>query len=145
MTKKPNNSLHLLVSVILCVSIILFTQFFIFIPKTKDIKPINTFDSNLSDYAEVLKFFPPQVRILDCSNLVTGESIEQNTTCVIKPKDIIQTYSAVKIWNYTTQSWETPPENVPGEKTILDQEKLQDIVRGPVIMTCPWGCTMGYP
>ncbi len=135
----------LAISVLICTIAIVVTQYFFFLPsKENSQSPMAA--STATKQSIITSLLPTDRDLVPCKSIADGRSIEPNTTCVVNPRETIQTYSAVKIWSYRDQAWVDPPGyTMAGTRTLINPPEDQSVTTAPVILTCPWGCTLGYP
>lgn len=116
--------------------------------------------NKLSEVESSLKGINPQVVSIDgierpvidgvenavpCGDYIGSVTIPENTTCIYDGVRDLQTYSDIQVWSYSEKNWVEPyGVGDPKIKTII---KPNDTVLGayyPIVIRCPWGCTLGY-
>jgi hypothetical protein len=139
------SSFGLALSVAICTLAIIIVQYFYFVPMKQDSQSTSAASTSVSQ-SIINSFLPTDRNLVSCKSIADGRSIEPNTTCVVNPNETIQTFSAVKIWSYKDQYWVDPPGYTgAGTRTLINPPETQSTVTAPIILTCPWGCTLGYP
>lgn len=149
MKNNLSRSIDLLIisflSVLLSLLIMFCAQYYYFLPQIEKMVSSDASDSAEVVVFDTLKEFLPKVKDLkQCSELIDGKQIQAGTACIMQPNKIIQTYSAIKIWNYADKEWQDLPDNEAGKQTILNPIEMQSSFMSPLILSCPWGCTLGY-
>lgn len=147
-TKEVISSIALLVSVVICTFAILGFQYFWYLPLINQSRQTIAVTESQPGIGAgpFAQFLPENYSGGLCHDIADGRSIPAGTMCIIKPGEIMQTYSAVKIWNYKDHYWMDPPgTGGAGERTLLDGNALGGTTSSPVVLSCPWGCTLGYP
>ncbi len=140
------SSLALFISVALCGALILAAQYFIFMPMLDDAKATNQLSGPATTINLLQPYLPTDKKIQNCKDIADGRSLPSDTTCLIAPDEAFQSYSAVKVWSYTEKNWVNPPGYIEaGQRTVVNPAEYQPGLPAPVILNCPWGCTLGYP
>ncbi len=146
MTTNWITSLALCVSVAICAVLILGAQYFVFMPMLDDAKASNQLSAPATTLSLFQEYLPTDKNLQLCNEIADGRSLPAETTCIVAPSEVIQTFSAIKVWSYSDQLWLNPPNYTEaGERTLIDPTEYQANLPGPVIISCPWGCTLGYP
>lgn len=138
----------LLVSVLVCAFAILFFQYFYYLPLLEQNRGSGggVIAGETGDIGLLSEYLPDDYNAVLCNDIADGRSVAPNTMCVIKPGEKLQTFAAIKVWNYRDRYWMEPPGYVQaGELTILDGSVLGGATLSPTLLSCPWGCTLGYP
>lgn len=146
--KEVISSIALLISVVICTFAILGFQYFWYLPLIAQTRSQITVVETQPGIGAgpFASFLPKNFTGGLCHDLADGQSIPVDTMCIIKPGEVMQTYSAVKIWSYKQLDWiNVPNAGTAGERTLLKADDLGGSTGGPIILTCPWGCTLGYP
>ncbi len=145
--KEVVPSLFLLFSVVLCTFAILAFQYFYYLPLIQQSRTqLSQIEPTQGGPGPLAGFLPEKYQAGLCNDIADGRSVPPDTMCIIKPGEVIQTFSAVKVWNYRDKYWMDPPGYVQaGERTLIDANEIGGLTMGPVLLSCPWGCTLGYP
>lgn len=144
--QKTASSVALFLSVLVCTAAILAAQYFVFMPMLQKATGTDQLTTPVKTVTALQDYLPADKTLEPCSTYADGRSLSLDTTCVIAPTETIQTYSAIKIWSYAEQDWINPPNYTQaGERTLISAAEYQPGLPGPIILSCPWGCTIGYP
>lgn len=75
----------------------------------------------------------------------TGTSIPNEEICFYDGIKDIQTYADVQVWSYSDNKWVEPVgTGNPEVKTVLRPNNTELGYYYPIVIKCPWGCTLGY-